>query len=344
MIGIKNIVYALLIISFFVIESKAFEKNENQSQSEILFIQNDQLSDPNRLYNDILNLGYSVDIILPDSCTADRLRQYDMVVLSTGKNPLACQSTNMRLALQSFIIEDNGKVIVEGGHNGYIAAVFPFYLGFRNKVMCIDDWVADFGGNLIMAGNHLQSLLANEPNILPLVMNIDYTGIYDMDVCTNNKFSELFYGTSLYDDKVGILVAPSVSNPQVINYFFDYSVISNRVEANKLLQNTIFNLIGKPVSVSYNDVIIPSSAKLYQNYPNPFNPVTNLEFSISKSGFVSLKIFDMLGNEVATLVNAKLKPGSYKYNFDASVFSSGVYFYKLRTDDYIETRKMTIIK
>ncbi|MDQ3021507.1 MAG: SBBP repeat-containing protein [Bacteroidota bacterium] len=83
---------------------------------------------------------------------------------------------------------------------------------------------------------------------------------------------------------------------------------------------------------------------LYGNYPNPFNTVTNLDFGISKLGFVSLKIYNVLGKEVATLVNAKLNPGTYKYNFDASFLSSGVYFYKLQTGEFIETRRMTLIK
>jgi len=89
---------------------------------------------------------------------------------------------------------------------------------------------------------------------------------------------------------------------------------------------------------------IPEKYSLSQNYPNPFNPVTNVEFGISKSGYVSLKIFDMLGKEIAILVNANLTPGNYNYNFDASKISSGVYFYRLVTKDFSETKKMNLIK
>ena len=89
---------------------------------------------------------------------------------------------------------------------------------------------------------------------------------------------------------------------------------------------------------------IPGKFSLLQNYPNPFNPITNLEFGISHLGFVSLKIFDMLGKEVATLVNTNLNPGYYKYNFDASALNSGIYFYKLETADFSETKKMLLIK
>ena len=89
---------------------------------------------------------------------------------------------------------------------------------------------------------------------------------------------------------------------------------------------------------------IPVNYSLSQNYPNPFNPATNLEFGISNLEFVSLKIYDNLGKEIATLVNGNLKPGLYKFNFDASGLTSGIYFYKLETDNFSATRKMLLVK
>ncbi|MBK6506367.1 MAG: T9SS type A sorting domain-containing protein [Ignavibacteria bacterium] len=87
-----------------------------------------------------------------------------------------------------------------------------------------------------------------------------------------------------------------------------------------------------------------SDFNLRQNYPNPFNPVTNVEFTILNPGFVLLKIYDAIGKEVATLVNADLKRGNYKYEFDASNLPSGAYFYKLSTQNYSETKKMLLLK
>lgn len=89
---------------------------------------------------------------------------------------------------------------------------------------------------------------------------------------------------------------------------------------------------------------IPDNFKLSQNYPNPFNPTTNLEFGISNLEFVSLKIFDLQGKEVATLVNSELKPGTYKYEFDGSGLSSGIYFYKLTSGSFSETKQMILLK
>ncbi|MEO8666614.1 MAG: T9SS type A sorting domain-containing protein [Ignavibacteria bacterium] len=96
--------------------------------------------------------------------------------------------------------------------------------------------------------------------------------------------------------------------------------------------------------VKINSSLLPDKFELKQNYPNPFNPVTNLEFGISNLEFVSLKVYDMLGNEVAILVNSELNPGTYSYEFDASGYSSGIYFYKLTAGEYSETRKMNLIK
>ncbi|MEO8512564.1 MAG: T9SS type A sorting domain-containing protein [Ignavibacteria bacterium] len=89
---------------------------------------------------------------------------------------------------------------------------------------------------------------------------------------------------------------------------------------------------------------IPDSYALLQNYPNPFNPETHFGFRIPVFGLVKLTIYDALGKEVVTLVNKELQPGSYAAEWDASVYPSGVYYYKLESGSYAETRKMVLIK
>jgi hypothetical protein len=92
----------------------------------------------------------------------------------------------------------------------------------------------------------------------------------------------------------------------------------------------------------------PSEFELYQNYPNPFNPVTTIRFDIPsvKSGKAKIKIvvYDILGKQIAELINEELSPGSYKVDWDASNYPSGVYFYKLTAEDYSFTRKMVLLK
>jgi hypothetical protein len=89
---------------------------------------------------------------------------------------------------------------------------------------------------------------------------------------------------------------------------------------------------------------IPSEYSLQQNYPNPFNPVTNIIFSVPKTGLVKLTVFDASGRETAVLFNGELSAGTYNYDFDASQLASGIYFYKLESNDYSQTKKMVLVK
>ena len=93
-----------------------------------------------------------------------------------------------------------------------------------------------------------------------------------------------------------------------------------------------------------NQVGVAEDYKLEQNFPNPFNPSTKINFSITKAGFTSLKVYDILGKEVASLVNGNLAAGKYSADFDASELTSGVYFYKLETSDFSSVKKMSLIK
>ncbi len=89
---------------------------------------------------------------------------------------------------------------------------------------------------------------------------------------------------------------------------------------------------------------IPSNNELYQNYPNPFNPSTTIKYSIYKNGFVKLKVYDMLGNEVATLVNEIKAEGNYNIVFNASSLISGIYFYRLQSGNFSKTKKLLLVK
>ncbi|GBD86793.1 hypothetical protein BMS3Abin03_00717 [bacterium BMS3Abin03] len=90
--------------------------------------------------------------------------------------------------------------------------------------------------------------------------------------------------------------------------------------------------------------LIPSSFKLMQNYPNPFNPSTTISYSIPNSEKVSLKVFDVLGNEIAELVNGEKPAGYYEVNFDALNLSSGIYYYTIKAGSFVRSRKMILLK
>lgn len=123
------------------------------------------------------------------------------------------------------------------------------------------------------------------------------------------------------------------------NYIFAGTGNNN---AQGVWRRPLSDLIGiEPISNE-----IPNQFSLSQNYPNPFNPTTKIRFDISGTSAAQtyLSVYDILGSEVATLVNEELKPGTYETKWDASNFVSGVYFYKLSTTDFTETKKMILIK
>ena len=90
--------------------------------------------------------------------------------------------------------------------------------------------------------------------------------------------------------------------------------------------------------------LIPTVYALEQNYPNPFNPATTIKYSIAKQSNVTLKVYDMLGSEIATLVNEEKPAGVYEINFNASNLASGIYFYKIQAGSFVETKKMILLK
>ena len=87
-----------------------------------------------------------------------------------------------------------------------------------------------------------------------------------------------------------------------------------------------------------------SKFELYQNYPNPFNPATTIKYQIPELSFVTLKVYDVLGNEIATLVNEEKSTGNYEVEFDGTGLSSGNYFYQLKADNFVETKRMVLLK
>lgn len=127
----------------------------------------------------------------------------------------------------------------------------------------------------------------------------------------------------------------------------------NNAECSAILNNYIFiggqhSVFRRPLSeligIQQISHEAPDSFSLTQNYPNPFNPVTNINFQLSKSAFVRLTVFDMLGKEVEVLVNEELRAGTYNTDWNASNYASGVYFYRLEAGDFSDIRKMVLVK
>ena len=146
--------------------------------------------------------------------------------------------------------------------------------------------------------------------------------IYDIDYASNDAISA---DTSDF--------APNWWGTQWVDKYFEKFHLFRQV----VLSNS-------PTDVKDNHNVFPNSFVLKQNYPNPFNPSTTISYSIPENSSVTLKVFNVLGNEVATLVNEFKNAGEYNMRWQPSNVSSGVYFYELRTDDFIKTNKMILLR
>lgn len=111
-----------------------------------------------------------------------------------------------------------------------------------------------------------------------------------------------------------------------------------------MLQYDLDSLVITSIRNTQEKIFSANTYRLYQNYPNPFNPGTNIEFSIPESEFVTLKIYNILAEEVATLVSEKLAAGKYEYDWDAGSLANGVYLYRIQAGDYVEAKKMVLMK
>jgi hypothetical protein len=120
--------------------------------------------------------------------------------------------------------------------------------------------------------------------------------------------------------------------------------LSHAATDGKIVGSTMWAFGSVLSSVSSNATGIPDKFSLTQNYPNPFNPSTSFTYELSKAGFVSVKGYDLLGREVATLVNEFKQAGSYPATWNAASFGSGVYFYKMQSGSFTATKKMILMK
>jgi len=160
----------------------------------------------------------------------------------------------------------------------------------------------------------------------------------------NNMGFEIQRNSSVNWETIGFVEGNGTTSEITTYQFFnDLSDLDNSVKLQYRLKQIDFNGV-----YSYSDIVeiefSPENYSLSQNYPNPFNPSTSISFTIIKSTFVTLKIFNILGNEITTLVNQVMPGGKHKIKFDANNLPSGVYLYTLKAGDFVDTKKMLLMK
>jgi uncharacterized delta-60 repeat protein len=228
-------------------------------------------------------------------------------------------------------VDDSGNVYVTGSSR--VGFTNTDYATIKYNSQGIQQWLAGFDGSF-------------HNNDIPSKVRVDASG------------NVYVTGTSYYlNASNSDLLTIKYNAAGAEQFFVRYDSASNENSAAISLDN-IGNIYvsgdsgEKYLTIKYSQLIgiqnisseIPNGFSLSQNYPNPFNPTTNIEFAVSKSSPVKLVIYDLAGREVETLVNEKLSAGIYRADWNASEYTSGVYFYKLQTEGFFETKKMILTK
>jgi len=258
-------------------------------------------------------------------------RIFDPLELSTMYTPIEDEPTGPVMT-PWFDIDDDGEqdnleeyslmaMHTSGGSAGYIYSTPADLAMFLNKI---------FSAEIIT-----QSSLIEMTTTVPARENYDY----GLGLVKYKIFDKPYYGHT--------------------GQYIGYLSFSAYEPETKLSVAIIMNLtfadtygVGQEITeLAYNEIItsieeedLLNEFSLSQNYPNPFNPSTTISYSIPKQTHVSLKVYDILGKEVAELVNEEMSSGSYKVDFDATNLSSGIYFYTLRANEFFKTRKMLVLK
>lgn len=179
----------------------------------------------------------------------------------------------------------------------------------------------------------------------PLKARIDVLGLSNVPVFTDSTVGD--YHRLLLPGTYTLVVSAAGHRPDTLRNITVIDSVATRVDV-------ALQPIGTPIS--HEPSMIPAKASLFQNYPNPFNPTTTIRYSLPSQSInnaqgragvgsqVTLKVHDVLGREVATLINEVKQPGTYTLQFDASRLSSGIYFYQLRAEGFVETKKLILMK
>jgi len=304
----------------------------------------------------VTSLGYNVIIETSAETDPTTWPDYDLLVWSDGSDEFPLSVSHNRADLESYVT-NGGKLLIEGGEIAYEADWFA-WTSFRANVLHVpstgDIWDADNAGNLEMVFS--THPIATTPNPLPSAIDFTYVDLGSSDAVNmqSGTDADVVIGWSNYLSDPGVLAydydSDLTNGGQIVFYAFDVANISGATEKEDIIENTAAWLIGRPVGVKgpSDGSSVPAEYSLSQNYPNPFNSTTLIRYTLpavsGQQSAVSLKIYNILGQKVATLVDGEEKAGYKRVAWDASSLSGGIYIYRLQVGEFSQTRKMLLLK
>ena len=234
-------------------------------------------------------------------------------------------------------VDDSGNVYVTGTSVG----TFSDYATIKYNSAGTQQWVARYHGPFNTSNDYAHSIALSANGFIYVTGGSQISSLSTTDIATikynasgEQQWLKSYNGPDSQGD-IGYHIAV---------YDTDYIYVSGN--STGLASSTDYLTVKyeKLTGISSISSNVPDRFHLYQNYPNPFNPSTKIKFDIPQSGNVKLRIFDLIGREIAMLVNGDLTAGSYEYEWNASSYSTGIYFYDIQTETHRETKKLVLSK
>jgi len=304
--------------------------------------------------NGLNDLGFTSSVESVSSTDPATWDSYNLIIHSSGINVDPVADATYRAALENWVSSDpSNKLLVEGGEVGYDAASTPGYPAFASMVIHTDDWDADNAGPFNLLSSQSTHPMVTTPNQLPNSFGIDYSNWPSEDAVNQIGGAYVLYEPGSNPGLAGIAIYDNdtnVEDAQIVYIAANYAEFSNQADAKLLLENAVSYLLAVPTGIGDdNTTAVPQEYALNANYPNPFNPTTTISYDVRETSNVRVTVFNMLGQEVRTLVNTRQAAGSHEIVWDATnnlgeAVSSGIYLYQLQAGDFVQSRKMVLLK
>jgi hypothetical protein len=267
--------------------------------------------------------------------------QFDSALLGSGVTGNGVTpGWNLALGTSSWTISMWMEIPTSTSGSAYYMFGDPGSGSFR----CFHNGVAG-SNNIILRGTGITDVLDSNIGPTPTVVHFVYDSAASViKVYNNGIFKKSVAQTPLnIVTGTGFKVGGYSTSANLIGKLDEFRFYKRKLDSAEIA-NTWNQNLGVITGITPISTQIPNEYKLSQNYPNPFNPVTKINYSLPKSGFVTMKVYDMLGREVVKLINENKVAGDYSFDFNASSLTSGVYFYRLEVNGFVDTKKMMLLK